>query len=159
MQVQLNAGPTSDLPQGNSRPRTYLTYEGRTSPSPHWRQPVVSFLPHRHRQCSIPCHLEDPDHEDLHQSNHSEYNAISIATEHIKFYRTYLAWLDIHRRTLPPLETDCAPAFRIFTAPHFPKNSKNLLVQNPPRAYHDKIPTPYHDKIPTSMLSPPDPRT
>ncbi len=45
-----------------------------------------------------------------------------------------------------PLETDCAPAFSILTAPHFPKNSKTLLVQDRSvrEAYHDKILTPVH---------------
>jgi len=45
-----------------------------------------------------------------------------------------------------PLETDCAPAFSILTAPHFPKNSNNLLVQdrNVREAYKDKIITPVH---------------
>jgi hypothetical protein len=60
---------------------------------------------------------------------HSEYSAFSIATEHIKFYRTYLAWLGYPQKDPTPLEIDCAPAFSILTAPHFPKNSKNLLVQ------------------------------
>jgi hypothetical protein len=77
---------------------------------------------------------------------HSEYNAFSIATEHNKFYRTYLAWLGYPQNDPTPLETDCAPAFSILTAPHFPKNSKNLLVQDRSvrEAYRDKILTPVH---------------
>jgi len=77
---------------------------------------------------------------------HSEYNAFSIATEHIKFYRTYLAWLGYPQKDPTPLETDCAPAFSILMAPSFPKNSKNLLVQDRSvrEAYHDKILTPVH---------------
>jgi len=44
------------------------------------------------------------------------------------------------------LENDCAPAFSILLAPQFPKNSKNLLVQdrNIHAAYEDKIITPVH---------------
>jgi hypothetical protein len=66
--------------------------------------------------------------------------------EHIKFYRTYLAWLGYLQKDPTPLETDCAPAFSILMAPHFPKNSKNLLVQDRSvrEAYHDKILTPVH---------------
>jgi len=77
---------------------------------------------------------------------HSEYNAFSIATEHIKFYRTYLAWLGYPQKDPTPLETDCAPTFSILTAPHLPKNSKNLLVQDRSvrEAYRDKILTPVH---------------
>jgi hypothetical protein len=77
---------------------------------------------------------------------HSEYNAFSIATEHIKFYRRYLAWLGYPQTEPTPLENDCAPAFSILLAPHFPKNSKNLLVQdrNVREAYRDKILTPVH---------------
>ena len=75
---------------------------------------------------------------------HSEYNAFSIATEHIKFYRHYLAWLGYPQEAPTPLENDCAPAFSILMVPHFPKNSKNLLVQdrNVREAYHDQIITP-----------------
>ena len=77
---------------------------------------------------------------------HSEYNAFSIATEHIKVYRRYLAWLGYPQRDPTPLENDCAPAFSILTAPSFPKNSKNLLVQdrNVREAYRDQILTPVH---------------
>ena len=77
---------------------------------------------------------------------HSEYNAFSIAAENIKFYRTYLAWLGYPQKDPTPLETDCAPAFSILLAPDFPKNSKNLLVQDRSvrEAYHDKILTPVH---------------
>jgi hypothetical protein len=77
---------------------------------------------------------------------HSEYNAFSIATEHIKFYRRYLAWLGYPQLEPTPLENDCAPAFSILTAPHFPKNSKNLLVQdrNVREAYRDQILRPVH---------------
>ena len=77
---------------------------------------------------------------------HSEYNAFSIATEHIKFYRRYLDWLGYPQADPTPLENDCAPAFSILLAPHFPKNSKNLLVQdrNVREAYRDKILTPVH---------------
>ena len=77
---------------------------------------------------------------------HSEYNAFSIATENIKFYRTYLAWLGYPQKDPTPLETDCAPAFSILLAPDFPKNSKNLLVQDRSvrEAYRDKILTPVH---------------
>jgi hypothetical protein len=44
------------------------------------------------------------------------------------------------------LETDFAPAFSILMAPSFPKNSKNLLVQDRSvhEAYRDKILTPVH---------------
>jgi hypothetical protein len=35
---------------------------------------------------------------------HSEYNAFSIATEHIKFYRRYLAWLGYPQLEPTPLE-------------------------------------------------------
>ena len=77
---------------------------------------------------------------------HSKYNAFSIATEHIKFYRRYLAWLGYPQKDPTPLENDCAPAFSILTAPSFPKISKNLLVQdrNVREAYRDQIPTPVH---------------
>ena len=77
---------------------------------------------------------------------HSEYNAFSIATEHIKVYRRYLAWLGYPQKDPTPLENDCAPAFSILTAPSFPKNSKNLLVQdrNVREAYRDHILTPVH---------------
>ena len=77
---------------------------------------------------------------------HSEYNAFSIATEHIKFYRRYLAWLGYPQDNPTPLENDCAPAFSILMTPHFPKNSKNLLVQdrNVREAYRDQIITPVH---------------
>jgi hypothetical protein len=77
---------------------------------------------------------------------HSEYNAFSIAAENIKFYRTYLAWLGYPQKDPTPLETDCAPAFSILLAPDFPKNSKNLLVQDRSvrEAYTDKILTPVH---------------
>ena len=77
---------------------------------------------------------------------HSEHNAFSIATEHIKFYRTYLPWLGYPQKDPNPLEMDCAPASSILTAQHFPKNSKNLLVQDRSvrEAYHDKILTPVH---------------
>ena len=76
----------------------------------------------------------------------SEYNAFSIATEYIKFCHTYLTWLGYPQKDPTPLETDCAPAFSILTAPHFPKNSKNLLVQDRSvrEAYHDKIITTVH---------------
>ena len=48
--------------------------------------------------------------------------------------------------TTTPLETDCAPAISILEAPHFPKNSKNLLVQdrNVRAAYRDGILLPVH---------------
>ena len=77
---------------------------------------------------------------------HSEYNAFSIAAEHIKFYRTYLAWLGYPQLAPTPLETDCAPAISILEAPHFPKNSKNLLVQdrNVREAYRAGILLPVH---------------
>jgi hypothetical protein len=77
---------------------------------------------------------------------HSEYNAFSIAAENIKFYRIYLAWLGYPQLAPTPLETDCAPAISILKAPHFPKNSKNLLVQdrNVRAAYRDKILIPVH---------------
>ena len=77
---------------------------------------------------------------------HSEYNAFSMATEHIKIYRRYLAWLGYSQPEPTPLENDCAPAFSILTAPSFPKNSKNLLVQdrNVREAYRDQIITPVH---------------
>jgi hypothetical protein len=77
---------------------------------------------------------------------YSEYNAFSIATEHSKFYRHYLAWLGYPQEAPTPLENDCAPAFSILMAPHFPKNSKNLLVQdrNVREAYHYKIITLVH---------------
>ena len=55
---------------------------------------------------------------------HSEYNAYSIAAEHIKFYRGYLTWLGYPQLTPTPLETDCAPAISILEAPHFPKNPR-----------------------------------
>jgi hypothetical protein len=77
---------------------------------------------------------------------HSEYNAYTIATEQIKFYRTYLTWLGYPQSGPTPLETDCAPAISILEAPQFPKNSKNLLVQdrNVRAAFHDEIITPVH---------------
>jgi hypothetical protein len=77
---------------------------------------------------------------------HSEYNAFSIATEHIKFYGTYLSWLGLPQFAPTPLETDCAPAISIFETPHFPKNSKNLLVQdqNVRAALRDGILSPVH---------------
>ena len=77
---------------------------------------------------------------------HSEYNAFSMATKHIKFYRRYLAWLGYPQPEPTPLENDCAPAFSILTAQSFPKNSKNLLVQdrNVREAYRDQILTPVH---------------
>ena len=77
---------------------------------------------------------------------HSEYNAFSIATEHIKFYRTYLSWLGFPQSAPTPLETDCAPAISILEAPHFPKHSKNLLVQdrNVRAALRDGILSPVH---------------
>jgi len=77
---------------------------------------------------------------------HSEYNAFSVATEQIKFYRLYLAWLGYPQAGPTPLETDCAPAMSILEAPHFPRNSKTLLVQdrNVRAAYRDGIITPVH---------------
>jgi len=77
---------------------------------------------------------------------HSEYNAFHHAVEHVKFYRTYLNWLGYPQADPTPLETDCAPAMSIMDAPDFPKNSKNLLVQdrNVRAAYHDHIITPVH---------------
>jgi hypothetical protein len=77
---------------------------------------------------------------------HSEYNAFSEATERIKYYRHYLAWLGYPQQDPTPLENDCAPAFSILLAPQFPKNSKNLLVQdrNVRAAYEDKVITPVH---------------
>ena len=77
---------------------------------------------------------------------HSEYNAFHHAVEHIKFYRTYLDWLGYPQTDPTPLETDCAPAISIMDAPHFPKNSKNLLIQdrNVRAAYRDGIITPVH---------------
>ena len=74
---------------------------------------------------------------------HSEYNAFSIATENIKFYRTYLAWLGYPQIDPTPLETDCAPAFIILLAPDFPKNSK-IQDCSVREAYCDKIFTPVH---------------
>jgi hypothetical protein len=77
---------------------------------------------------------------------HSEYNAFSINAEHINFYRCYLAWLEYPQLAPTPLETDCASAISILEAPHFPKNSKNLLVQdcNVRAAYRDGILLPVH---------------
>jgi len=77
---------------------------------------------------------------------HSEYNAFSVATEQIKFYRLYLAWLGYPQAGPTPLETDCAPAMSILEAPHFPRNSKTLLDQdhNVRAAYRDGILTPCH---------------
>ena len=72
---------------------------------------------------------------------HSECNAYTIATEHIKFYCTYLTWLGYTQSGPTPLEMDCAPAISILEAPHFPKNSKNLLVQ---AAFHNGILTPVY---------------
>jgi len=65
---------------------------------------------------------------------HSEYNAFSIATEHIKFYRRCLAWLGYPQLEPTPLENDRAPAFSI------------LIVQdrNVREAYRDQILTPVH---------------
>ena len=73
---------------------------------------------------------------------HSEYNAFSIATEHIWFYRSYLAWLGYPQKDPTPF----APAFRILMTPQFPKNSNNLLVQDRSarEAYRYKIITPVH---------------
>ena len=58
----------------------------------------------------------------------------------------FLAWLGYPQEEPTPLENDCAPAFSILLAPHFPKNSKNRLVQDRDvrEAYHDKILTPVH---------------
>ena len=77
---------------------------------------------------------------------HSEYDAFHHAVEHVKFYRTYLSWLGYPQVDPTPLETDCAPAISIMDAPSFPKNSKNLLIQdrNVRAAYHDNIITPVH---------------
>jgi hypothetical protein len=65
---------------------------------------------------------------------HSEYNAFSIATEHIKFYRRCLAWLGYPQLEPTPLENGRAPAFSI------------LIVQdrNVREAYRDQILTPVH---------------
>jgi len=78
--------------------------------------------------------------------NHQEFNAFSVATEHIKFFRHYLAWLGYPKQDSTPLATDSALAFRILTAPQFHKNSKKLLVQdrNVREAYKDKIITHVH---------------
>ena len=66
--------------------------------------------------------------------------------ENIKFYRTYLVLLGYPQKDSSPLETDCAPAFSIPMNPSFPKNSKNLLVQDRSarEAYRDNILTPVH---------------
>jgi hypothetical protein len=79
---------------------------------------------------------------------HSEYNAFHHAVEHAKFYRTYLNLLGYPQTDPTPLETDCAPAISIMDAPDFPKNSKNLLVQdrNVRAAYRDHIISPVHVK-------------
>jgi hypothetical protein len=81
---------------------------------------------------------------------HSEYIAFSIATEQIKFYRGYLEWLGYPQDGPTVLETDCAPAMSILQAPHFPRNSKNLLVQdrNVRAAYRDGLLYPVH--VPSS---------
>jgi len=77
---------------------------------------------------------------------HSEYDAFHHAVEHIKYYRTYLTWLGYPQADPTPLETDCAPAISIMDAPSFPKNSKNLLIQdrNVRLAYHHQIISPVH---------------
>ena len=52
-----------------------------------------------------------------------------------------LDWLEYPQTDPTPPETDCAPAISIMDAPHFPKNSKNLLIQdrNIRAAYRDGI--------------------
>ncbi len=72
---------------------------------------------------------------------HSEYNAFSIATENIKFYCTYLAWLGYPQKDPTPLRpTVPLPSVSSWL------QSKNLLVQDRSvcEAYHDKILTPAH---------------
>jgi len=61
---------------------------------------------------------------------HSEYTAISITTEWIKFYRSYLLWLGNPQLAPTVLETDSASCISTIEAPTFPKNCKNLLVEN-----------------------------
>jgi len=71
---------TSPIPERHSRSWPYLVHYRGThshrilrccicSPSDYWWQPTFDLFPHWFRQCTFPCHQQDPNDQDLHQSN------------------------------------------------------------------------------------------
>jgi hypothetical protein len=94
--------------------------------------------------------LEDPDHKDLHQSNPFGVQRVlhRDGAHQVLLYLLHLSWIS----------AEGPYPFSILTAPHFPKNSKNLLVQDRTITIRSSLSSTSSQKasLPYSMLSSPD---
>jgi len=125
-----NSNPTT---QAHPHPRPHLPYcrwrhpprpvrrSLRRSPQDQWESFSVSFSIGQN---------SSPFHTISLSPSHGKFHAYSLCVEYIKYYRHFMDWIGFPQESFTEIRTDCAPAIRMATAPFFPRNSKNALIQD-----------------------------